>query len=74
MSDGKITTENQESNMKHWALLAIVAATVVSRRCVTHREAGALLRDHKLEGQLTEDHIRAIRTGAIYTKLRKSDR
>jgi hypothetical protein len=58
--------------MKIWALLAVAAITVLSRRCVTHHEAGALLRDHQLEGQLTEDQIRIIRTGAIYTKLRRS--
>ena len=38
---------------------------------MTHHEAGALLRDHKLEGQLTEEMVRTIRTGAIYTKLRR---
>ena len=38
---------------------------------MTHHEAGALLRDHKLEGELTEAQIRIIRTGAIYTKLRR---
>ena len=57
--------------MKLWSLLVIAVAAVVSRRCVTHHEAGALLRDHKLEGELTEAQIRTIRTGAIYTKLRR---
>ena len=57
--------------MKLWALLVIAVAAGVSRRCVTHHEAGALLRDHKLEGELTEAQIRTIRTGAIYTKLRR---
>ena len=59
--------------MKIWALLAVAAITVLSRRCVTHHEAGALLRDHQLEGQLTEDQIRIIKTGAIYTKFRGSN-
>jgi hypothetical protein len=57
--------------MKLWTLLVIAVAAGVSRRCVTHHEAGALLRDHKLEGELTEAQIRIIRTGAIYTKLRR---
>ena len=57
--------------MQLWALLFIAVAAGVSRRCVTHHEAGALLRDHKLEGELTEAQIRTIRTGAIYTKLRR---
>ena len=57
--------------MQLWSLLVIAVAAVVSRRCVTHHEAGALLRDHKLEGELTEAQIKIIRTGAIYTKLRR---
>ena len=55
--------------MRLCTLLLVVVAAVVSRRCVTHREAGALLRDHQLEGELTDQQIRTIRTGAIYTKL-----
>ena len=57
--------------MKLWTLLAIAVVAGVSRRCVTHHEAGALLRDHKVEGELTEAQIRKIRTGAIYTRLRR---
>jgi hypothetical protein len=57
--------------MRFCTLLLIAVAAVVSRRCVTHREAGALLRDHQLEGELTGQQIRTIRTGAIYTKLRR---
>ena len=57
--------------MKLWTLLLIAVTTVVSRRCVTHHEAGALLRDHRLEGEITEDQLKVIRTGAIYTKLRR---
>ena len=55
--------------MRFCTLLLVAVAAVVSRRCVTHREADALLRDHQLEGELTDQQIRAIRTGAIYTKL-----
>ena len=57
--------------MRFCTLLLVVLAAVVSRRCVTHREASALLRDHQLEGELTDQQIKTIRTGAIYTKLRR---
>ena len=57
--------------MKLWTLLVIAVAAGVSRRCVTLHDAGALLRYHKLKGELTEAQIRTIGTEAIYTKLRR---
>ena len=55
--------------MRFCTLLLVAVAAVVSRQCVTHREAGSLFRDHQLEGELTNQQIKTIRTGAIYTKL-----
>ena len=47
-------TDIGSHKMRFCTLLLIAVAAVVSRQCVTHREADVLLQDHQLDGELTD--------------------
>ena len=51
-----LALKNTVKMLKCLVLVVLTAVIVHSRRCVTGREAGDLLRDHQLEGELTAEY------------------